>query len=344
MLVGFWWCLLPFLGLGPHDSHLCSCLHITSPLCVWNSSSTSSLIRTLVIPFSTHSHNLGWSSHLRIVNHADRDHLSWLLNVCVDNYLLLFRQCSVELSLLEGLDPLLRSGEEWPSAITLLLVTLSQPTSSVSPALGCHHLHSDLESPQVTAHCLLPNRQSQLNSQSCERKVHSHTEPSPKDPLVAWVLSWSAGLLTAEILWCQKVCRSSGASAPEVMCSSEQPGLSQMPACQAVPPLTSIRKATTHLPGPREITQLFKTAQSIAKNSVAWPWNYYCDWRLSPLGRQLWSEFNHKHMGPGGRKWQGPHWHSFLWWAWTCPASETPEWELIYLKQTVGCWIPRLCD
>ena len=46
------------------------------PLCVWNSSSTSSLIRTLVIPFSTHSHNLGWSSHLRIVNHADRDHLS----------------------------------------------------------------------------------------------------------------------------------------------------------------------------------------------------------------------------------------------------------------------------
>ena len=106
------------------------------------------------------------------------------VSVCVDNYRLLFRQCSVELSLLEGLDPLLRSGEEWPSAVTLLLVTLSQPASSVSPALGCHHSHSDLASPQVTAHCLLPNRQSQLNSQLCERKVHSHTEPSPKDPLV----------------------------------------------------------------------------------------------------------------------------------------------------------------
>ena len=144
-------------------------------------------------------------------------------------------------------------------------------------------------------------------------KVHSHTEPSPKDPLVVWMLSLGAGLLTAKVLWCQKVCRSSGASAPEVTYSSEQPSLSQMPAYQAVPSLTSIRKATTHLLGPREITQLFKIEQSIANNSASWPWNYYCNWRLSPHGRQMWSEFNHKHAGPGGRKLQGPHGHGFLW-------------------------------
>lgn len=141
---------------------------------------------------------------------------------------------------------------------------------------------------QLTAYSWISNHNLIL---SCVNpKVHSHTEPSPKDPLVAWVLSLGAGLLTAEVIWCQKVYRSSGASAPEVMCSSGQLSLSQMPAYQAVPSLTSIRKATTHLPGPREITQMFKMAQSIAKNSVAWPWNYYCDWRLSLHGRQLWGE------------------------------------------------------
>ena len=105
------------------------------------------------------------------------------MSTYVDNYLLLFRQCSVELSLPEGLDPLLRSGEEWPSAVTLLLMTLSQSTSSMSSALGCHHLHSDLESPQVTAHCLLPNQQSRLNSQLCEPQSTQPYRAQSQGPL-----------------------------------------------------------------------------------------------------------------------------------------------------------------
>lgn len=114
-------------------------------------------------------------------------------------------------------------------------------------------------------------------------------------------------------------------------------------AYQVVRSLTSIRKTTAPLPGPRKITEMFKMATSIAKDSVAWPWNYYYDRRLSPQGRQLWSEFNHQLARPGGRKGRGPHKHGFLGWAWTCPASEALDWELIQLKQALWCWIPRLC-
>ena len=87
--------------------------------------------------------------------------------------------------------------------------------------------------------------------------------------------------MTAEVPWCQKVCsvRTSGTSAPEkVMCSSgKQSLLSQtqgMAAYQAVRSMTSLRKTTAHLPGPRNIPELVKTAKSIAKNAAAWLWNY----------------------------------------------------------------------
>lgn len=189
MLVGFWWYLLAFLGLGPHHSHLSPWFHITSPSCVWNSSSAS-LIRRKSICASCDSFSwpipIPWDglpiSRLWIMLAEAIFPDFWVcVSACVDNYLLLFRQCSVELSLLEGLDPLLRNGEEWPSAVTLLLMTLSQSTSS--SALGCHHLHSDLESPQVTAHCLLPNRQSRLNSQLCEPQSTQPYRAQSQEPL-----------------------------------------------------------------------------------------------------------------------------------------------------------------